>query len=164
MAEEAAPPANPEVEKTAAAAQLHVAVERADDGQSVSIYIKAPKLAEVVRKMAPGNYALKEYAEPYRPILVPLEADKTRAITRPAITTITKNLVRGADWSWDAPRACLLYNPDALEAGFTVKVKLDQPITEDITRNWAMMLVNGCKDIMKNAKPFRMSWILMEEG
>jgi|SRR6266436_2949910 len=134
------------------------------DGQSLNIYIKAPVLAEVIRKMAPGNYVLAEYAEPFKPILMPLDGKKDRVVTRPAVTTITKLFSRGSDWSWETPRAALVYNPDKLVEGFTINVKLDAPVAHDTLRKWGKMFNDGCKDIIASAKPFKMAWVLDEVG
>ena len=140
-------------------------ISRPDGKQEYHIFIQAPKLAEIIAKMSPGNYALEEYTDIYKTILKPLEKEgktvKDRVITYPAIARITKNFVAGTDFSWnEQPRSCLLYNPEKLREGFTLVYKITEPVLPDNLRKWGDMFVKGCKDIISNARPFKMSWIL----
>lgn len=151
-----------ELMKTNAKNQIIMEISRPDDGQSVAIFIKAPLLAEIVRKMANGNYPKADYSPIYKDLLVPLEANKERIITKPAVAKITKNFVGGTDFDWAAPRACLLYNADKLAEGFTLTYKVDQPVPPDVMRKWGKMLMDGCNDIIANARPFKMTWIMSE--
>ncbi len=157
------PAAIPEKNMRDGVNQITLDISRGADSQSLDIYIRAPILAEIVRKMAPGNFAIAEYAEPYKAILMPLEGKKDRCVTRPAVTKITNNFAKGADWSWEAPRAVLIYNPDKLAAGYTINIKLDAPITHSDLKKWGDKFRDGCKDIIANARPFKMSWWMDEQ-
>jgi hypothetical protein len=142
--------------------QVTLRISRGKSGQSLDIFIKAPVLAEVVRAMASGNYGKADYAEIYKSILVDLPENKARVITKPGIAKITKNFISGADFAWDAPRAILIANPEKLAEGFTLTYKMDQPVAPDQLRKWGKMFNDGCKDIISNARPFTMSWVLDE--
>jgi hypothetical protein len=144
--------------------QLKLEISRGADAQSLSIFVQAPLLASVIRNMTPSNYAKDEYDKIYAPILKELAANKTRVITRAAIAKATRNFVAGTDFSWtEPPRAILLANPDALEEGYTLQYKVDTPVAQDQLRKWAKQFMDGCMDIISNARPFKMSWVMNKE-
>lgn len=151
--------------------QVTMTITRPGDAQSLEIYIKAPVLAEIIRKMSPGSYTAADYDKVYKPILLPYpwkEMGKPKpasdiVITRPAVQKITPNFKGGTDFEWDYPRACLLYNPDALTEGFKLTYKVDKPIAPDTLRKWGKMFMDGCNDIIANARPFKMSWVMDEQ-
>lgn len=160
-------PATPEVikEKVDLKNDVRLEISGAGDGQTLNIFIKAPILAGIIRKMSVGNYPAESYAEVYKPLLVPLEQDKRRVVTRPAICKATKNFSPQTDFTWeDLPRPALLMNPDKLEEGYTLAVKVDKPVPPDVIRKWGKAFMDGCADIIQNARPFKMAWVMSEVG
>lgn len=164
-------PAGPEVvkEKVDLKNDLRLEIMRAEDGNTLSIYIRAPVLADIIRKMAPGNYRTDEYAAIYKPVLATLVDPATgkevsgRCITRPAITKATKLFVSGTDFLWEEPpRAILVANPDKLAEGFTLTYKMEKPVSPDVMRRWGKNFIDGCADIISNSRPFKMSWVAEE--
>jgi hypothetical protein len=158
-------PITPEVikEKVDLKNDVRLEISGPGDGQTLHLFIKAPILAEVIRKMATGNYPLQHYADVYKPILLLREDAKDRVVTRPAIARATKNFVGGTDFDWnEAPRTPLLANPDMLAEGFTLIVKQDKPVPPDILRRWGKQFMDGCADIIQNARAFKMSWVMQE--
>lgn len=141
--------------------RVQLEITRPGDGQTLSIFIKAPVLAEIIRKMDPGNYVLAQFAEIYHPILVKHPEAKGRIVSRPAITRISKNFAAATDFSFaEPPRACLLHNPDLLATGYTLTYKVDAPVPPDTLRRWGKQFMEGCNDIISNARPFKMSWVM----
>jgi hypothetical protein len=141
--------------------QVQLSITRPGDGQSLSIFIKAPVLAEIIRKMDAGNYPFESFQEIYHPVLVRHPKAKDRIISRPAITRITKNFASGTDFSFsEPPRACLLHNPDLLAEGYTLTYKVSEPIPPDLLRKWGKQFMEGCQDIISNARPFKMNWVM----
>lgn len=159
-----------------AANDVRMEVTRPDGDASVlHLYIRAPVLAEVLRKFEPGNHPREDLALIYQPILLPLRTylaannpaakmpPENRIVTYPSIGRITKNFVPAVDFIWsEAPRSILLSNPDKLADGFTLVYKVDAPVPMDSIRRWGKMFMDGCNDILANARPFKMAW-LMEE-
>ena len=141
--------------------QVKLEISRPPEGSVLHIYIKAPLVAAVIRGMATGNYAKGEYADIYKPVLKEIPDKKDRVFTRPAITRATNKIVGGTDFSFaEPPRGILLANPDALEEGFTLVYKVDAPVPYDQLKKWGKQLMDGCQEIITNAKPFRMSWVM----
>ena len=141
-------------------------ITRPIDSQELHIYVKAPVLAEIVRKMDNGNYPSADYAPIYKGILnnIP-DATPGRVFTKPAIGKITRNFVSGTDFSFtEPPRSILLANPDKLAEGFTLVYKMDQgPIPPEMLRKWGKQFCEGCTDIVANARAFRMTWVMHEQ-
>jgi len=137
-------------------------IYREADSQDIKIYLRAPLAAEIIEKMAQGNYDAASFDKVYTSILSLIPEKKSLAVTRPAIGKVTKNIVSAADWSWDAPRAVLLANPAALRDGYTLTIKVTEPIVPDVMREWGSKLVRGLKDIVANARPFTMHWTMDE--
>lgn len=163
MSEITTPEAEVLKEKVDLKNDVRLEISSPGDAQTLIITIRAPILAEVIRKMAPGNYLKENYAEVYKPILVPLEADPKRVVTRPAICKATKNFEPATDFQWEAlPRPVLLCNPDMLAAGFSITTKVDKPVPPDVIRKWGKAFMDGCGDIIQNARPFRMAWVMQE--
>ena len=138
-----------------------LSITRPADGQSLEIYIKAPVLAEIIAKMDTGNYPFDSFSEIYHTVLVKHPQAKGRILSRPAISRITKNFAGGTDFSFaEPPRACLLHNPELLRAGYKLVYKVDQPVPPDQLRKWGKQFMEGCNDIISNARPFKMSWVM----
>lgn len=151
-------------ERTVDNSQMTMQIFRGQDPQTLSIYVRAPILASVVRNMTPSNYDKAAYAEIYKPILRELPANKLKVITRSAISKATRNFVPGTDFSFsENPRAILLANPEALEEGYTLQFKVDVPVAQEQLRKWGKLFIEGCMDIISNARPFRMSWVMNKE-
>lgn len=141
--------------------QVTMHITRPGDGQTLQIYIRAPVLAEIISKMTPGNYDREAYSKIYEPILLAHPEAKNRVITRGGIARATKNFAAGTDFTWtDPPRPILLCNPQALRDGYTLTYKVDSPIPPDQIRKWGKMFMDGCQDIISNARAFRMSWVM----
>lgn len=162
----------PEVikEKVDVKNDLRLEISRSEDGQALAIYVRAPLLASVVRKMAPGNYRIGDYAPIFKPILAQLVDPSNgtpvpdRCVTRPAITKVTRNFRSTTDFSWeDLPPAIMVANPDKLEEGYTLNYKVDKPIPPDIIRKWAKGFMDGCADLIANARSFKMTWVAEAE-
>lgn len=151
----------PVVEKERPADDVKLEIYPSEDGQSLSLSVRAPILAEIVRKMAPGNYRKEEYAKLYEPLFVPLAQDATRVVTRPAICKATKNFAPATDFDWEQPpRPILISNPDKLAEGYTISIKLEKPVPPEVLRRWGKQFMDGCSDIIQNARPFKMSWVM----
>lgn len=163
MSDTAPPALDPTVVKAREDIENQVTLEiaRPPDGQSLSIFIKAPLVAEVIKSMTPSNYELAKYQPIYRPILKEVEGNPKLAITRAAIARATRNFVGGVDFSFsEPPRSILLANPEALIAGFTLVYKVESPVPYDLLKKWGKQFMLGCDEIITNAKPFRMSWVM----
>lgn len=162
----AAPPPEAEVVKDRVDVKndIQMQIARTEDGQSLSVFIRAPVLADVIRKMTTGNYRKDAYATVYTPILQDIvESEGKNVITRPAITKITRLFVSGTDFLWEeAPRAILLANPDKLAEGYTITYKVDKPVPPDVVKKWGKQFMDGCHEILANARPFKMNWVMSE--
>lgn len=145
---------------------IQLRIERSEDGQNLTIFIQAPALAAVVSKMTPGYYRREAYSPIYADILgVVADSDGKSVVTRPAVSKITRLFVTGTDFQWsESPRAILLANPEKLAAGFTLSYKLEAPVPPDLVKRWGKSFMDGCREIMVNAKPFRMSWVMSEDA
>lgn len=146
--------------------QVTMRIIRPAAGNTLQLFIKSPVLADVVEKMTPGNAPRGDYDPIYKALLLdhpdPGAREKGRVLTRPAIARITKNFIGDPSWGWDHPRSVLISNPDKLREGFTLEFKVDQPIPQDQLRRWGKMFMDGCFDIISNAKPFQMHWLMDE--
>lgn len=157
-----APPL-PIIEKTDIKNDLQFEVESAGDGSSLTISVKAPLLADVIQKMAPSNYDKAAYAEVFKPILKELPQNAARVMTRAAICKATKNFRAGTDFDWEqAPPAIMLANPDALRDGYKLTVKIDKPVPPETIKKFGKQFMEGCGDILTNARPFKMQWVMRE--
>ena len=161
---EPAPMPNPtHVDKVDIKNDVQLEVTSNGDGQNLKIFIRAPLLAAVIRKMAPSNYLRAEYSPIYKPILVALADTKDRVVTRAAIAKATKSFVGGTDFLWEEnPRAILLANPDKLEEGYELVFKVDTPIPPATIKKWGRTFIEGCGDILSAARPFKLSWVMQE--
>jgi hypothetical protein len=161
MSEVPTPPISPDIAKGNVENQVTLEISRPPDGQTLKIFIKAPLVAKVVRNMTAGNYEKAKYAPIYAPILKEIEGNKAIVVTRPAIARTTTNIQGGTDFSFnEVPRSILLANPEALEAGYELIYKVDQPIAYDVLKRWGKQFMEGCNELIVNAKPFRMSWVM----
>lgn len=157
-------------EKVDPVSDVTLQITKPPEGQVLNIYIRAPQVAKVIRQMAKSNYPKEKFAPIYKDILMDLAEAVGKdvgklAVTRKAITTATKCFVSAADFSFtEAPRAILLANPDALEAGYTLTYKFDQPVPMDQLKKWGKAFMDGCKELIANARPFRMSWNMNKAG
>lgn len=166
----------------------YFAIEGQGDGTTVHITLKAPKVAAVVRKMVVGNYLKSDIDKVFHPILqLPIyhgrekqpglseeehkkkeaEYHKTHCRTVPGISKATKcfDAQAAGQFSFDnLPPAVLLYNPDMLEAGYTLVVKLDKPTTDAALKKWGKSVIDGISEIIKAAKPFKMTWAAEEDA
>jgi hypothetical protein len=156
--------------------EIILEITREVDASKLMIYIKAPILANVLRKFTPGNALEGDISPIYREILQPIYKDALigaasgrvtphRFVTRPSIAKITKNFMPKPDFDWgDKPSTILLANPDALEAGFTLIYKVeDKPVPPEHIRQWGESFFRGCNDIIANARPFKMAWVMTED-
>lgn len=157
------------VDKVDVKNDVQLEIEGVGDGQSMTVYIRAPELAKIIRKMAMSNYPGDKYAEVYKPILMPHpDAGKDpkykgSVVTRAAIAKTTKNFRGATDFSFEeAPTAILLANPDALEAGYKLTLKLDKPAPPEVLKKWGKQFIDGCGDIMTNARPFKFTWTMQQ--
>ncbi len=141
---------------------VHCAIQRPpNDPSTLLIYIRSPTVARIVRSMTPSNYPKDKFAAIYQPILKELEQNKAHAVTRAAIAKATKNFVPGVDFSFaENPRSILLANPDALEAGYTLTYKVETPVAMEQIKKWVKLFMTGCDELIVNARPFKMSWIM----
>lgn len=155
--------------------QVAFEVSRPDNDASVlHIFLRAPVLAEVIRKFETGNHNKEDLAPIYAPVLLPLAtlypegkngkmAPPNLIVTRPGIARVTSNFRAAADFSWtEKPCSILLANPDKLAEGFTLIYKVDAPVPLETIRKWGKWFMDGCKDILANARPFKMSWVMEE--
>lgn len=143
-----------------------VRINRSLDGQTITIYLQHPVLADIIDKMTDGNAPADSYDPIFKPILrywADQPAHAQRVISKPAVSKITKNFVADPKWGWDAPRGVLLYNAQALREGFTLTYKVDAPFAPDTARKWGKMFLDGCQDIISNARPFEMTWVQREK-
>jgi len=169
-----------DVEKAGSAGRVEISGgEDGQDADCIYIFVRSPKVAEVVRKMATGNYLKEHVDKGYAACLqdlveTPEMNDKQkqlvkegRIVTRPALKNISTNLSGSAADStmldFDKPPCTLLLsNPDALATGYTIKKKLDKPVPPEVFRRWGKQLLDAMADIMKHARPFKMSWSMNE--
>lgn len=149
--------------------RIHLLIERDEDTSRLKIFIKAPLVADIVRKMTPGNYSREGVSAIYKDILKtitkedgtpdPKAADRFE--TRPAIGLATKKFVRSTEFNWaEGPSTLLISNPDKLTEGFTISVKVDEPVAHDTLKSWGKSFMDGCKEIITNARPFQMHWVM----
>lgn len=143
---------------------------RADNGSAgrLEVYFRHPVLAEVVDKMAIGNYPKDQFDKVYSPCLLdhpnPKAKEQGRVVSRPAIYTATKNLVAGSDFDFSQPpRGVLISNPEALRKGFSIFIELKTPVPHDTLRKWGKLLMDGCADIIAASRPFTMQWVMTEK-
>lgn len=138
-------------------------VESAGDGASLTIYVRAPLLADVIEKMAQSNYDKAAYADCLKPVLMEHPERKDRVITRAAICKATKNFRAAADFDWNQlPPAIMLANPKALREGYRLTVKIEQPVPPETIKKFGKAFMEGCGDILTNARPFKMQWVMRE--
>ncbi len=142
---------------------------RAENGSAgrLEIYFRHPVLAEVISKMAVGNYPADQFDKLYEPCLLPhpdkKAADKGRVVSRPAIYNSTKNFVAATDFDFtQPPRGVLIANHLALKAGFSLFIELKTPVPHDTLRKWGKQLMDGCADIIAASRPFQMQWVMTE--
>lgn len=151
------------VEKQDVKNDLTFDVESTGDGASLVISVRAPLLAEVIAKMAPSNYEKAAYADVFKPILAELPQNPARVVTRAAICKATKNFRAGTDFDWNQPPpAIMLANPDALRKGYKLTVKIEAPVPPDTIKRFGKLFMEGCGDILTNARPFKMQWVMRE--
>lgn len=143
---------------------LEIRGEQGSTGKLV-VFFRHPVLADVVSKMAVGNYPMADFDKVYKPVLMPHpnpEA-KGRAATRPAIYQASKNFEAATDFSFSSPpRGVLISNPEALRAGFELIIDLTAPVPTDTLRKWGKQLMDGCADIIAASRPFKMQWVMTE--
>lgn len=147
---------------------VQMTITRPPGANVLNIYIRAPMVAKIVRQMANSNYEKAKYSPIYKGILqdYPEEAAvaKGRVVTKKAITQATKNFVGGTDFSFaEAPRAILLANADILEQGYTLEYAVETPVPMDVIKKWGKQFMDGCKEIIAAAKPYKMSWVMNKE-
>lgn len=140
---------------------------RAENGSAgrLEVYFRHPVLAEVIEKMALGNYPTDQFDKIYKPVLMdhPDPKAKGRSASRPAIYNATKNFVASADFDFtQPPRGILIANPKALRDGFSLFVELKTPVPHDTLRKWGKQLMDGCADIIAASRPFKMQWVMTE--
>src|SRR5690242_18361691 len=78
------------------------------------VFIRNPALADVIEKMAMGNYPTADFDKTYKSCLMPYPSPdaKGRSVSRPAIYAATKNFEAAADFSFSSPpRGVLIANP-----------------------------------------------------
>lgn len=145
-----------------------IEITRGDDGK-LHIFLKNPLVAAIIRKMVPGNYTRANVDKIYHAILSPVKdkdgkPDPKAAEmfeTRPALAKVTNNFIGKADFSFtDKPSTILNANPDALEAGYTLFYTIDAPVPMDVLKRWGKHVMDGWNDIITNAKPFKMAWVM----
>ena len=165
MSEQTEAAAEPVKEKIDKVNDIKVSITRAAGGSALDIYIRAPEVAKVIRKMADSNYEAAKYADIYKPILKLHPQAKERAITKKAVTVATKKFGGGTDFSFtEPPRAILLANADALEEGYTLTYTLDAPVPMDQLKKWGKDFADGCKEIIASARPFKMTWVVDKDA
>lgn len=140
---------------------------RAENGSAgrLEVFFRHPVLAEVIDKMAIGNYPTDQFDKVYKPCLLdhPDPKAKGRSVSRPAIYNATKNFVASADFDFtQPPRGVLIANPEALRNGFSLFIELKTPVPHDTLRKWGKMLMDGCADIISASRPFTMQWVMTE--
>lgn len=163
-----------EAEKVDVTNDVHVSMESVD-GTTLEISVRAPKLAAVIEKMVKFNWPKEKVNKIFHPILdFPVVAEdasdelKAQAAanfyTRPAVYKITKNFVAGGSELnlEQAPPALMVYNPTALRDGYKLLIKIEKPYPPDVLRRWGKQFIDGCADIIANARPFRMTWTMKE--
>lgn len=143
---------------------LEIRGEQGSTGK-LEIYFRHPVLADIIEKMAIGNYPTANFAAVYKPILMdhPNPQAKGRSVSRPAIYAATKNFEAAEDFSFSsAPRGVLISNPTALREGFSLVIELKAPVPHDTLRKWGKQLMDGCADIIAASRPFKMAWTMQE--
>jgi len=143
---------------------------RAEAGSAgrLEIYMRHPVLAEVIEKMAMGNFPKDQFDEVYAPCLLefpdPKAKEQKKVVSRPAIYTTTKHFVGGTDFDFSAPpRGVLIANPEALRKGFSLFINLKAPVPTDVLRRWGNQWRDGCSDIITASRPFVMQWVMTEK-
>lgn len=145
--------------------RVKLSIIRPPDGQVLEIHIRAPMVANIIRSMAMSNYPVDKYDPIYKGILLtpPGKEWHNRCVTRAAIARCTNNIEGGVDFSFDLkPRSILLANPDILEEGYVLTYKVQTPVPPDSIRRWGKEFMDGCGDIIANARAFRMTWVSNE--
>lgn len=149
--------------------RIHLLISRDEDTAKLKIFIKAPLVAEIIRKMTPGNYSKEGVSAVYKDLLMPiLKPDGTpdpkaadNFVTRPAVKMATKKFVASSEFNWnEGPSTILLFNPDKLAEGYTITIKVDEPVAHDTLKTWGKNFMDGCKEIITNARPFQMHWVM----
>lgn len=143
---------------------LDITGENGSTGKLV-VFFRHPVLADIIEKMAMGNYPTADFAPAYLPCLMahPDPKAKDRSVSRPAIYLATKNFEAAADFSFSsAPRGVLVANPEKLRQGYSLVVELKTPVPHDTLRKWGKQLMDGCADIIAASRPFKMSWVMTE--
>jgi hypothetical protein len=158
---------SPDLEKFADSTQaVRLTIKRPPDGQSLQMTIKSEVLADIVEKMTIGNAPKEHYDKIYASIFMthpdPEAVKNGRIATRPAIVKITKNFIGDPGFAWDTPRSILIANPVKLREGFTLNFKVEQPVPPDTIRKWGKQFMDGCNDIISNARAFTMNWVMSE--
>lgn len=151
-----------EILKSKNSGVLDIRGEQGSTGK-LEVYFRHPILADIVEKMAMGNYPASEFDKVYAPVLLPYPDPKAkdRVVSRPAIYAATKNIEGATDFDFTKPpRGVLVSNPETLRNGFSLIITLKQPIPNDTLRKWGKMLMDGCADIIAASKAFRMSWVM----
>lgn len=163
------PPTEMMVDKVDIKNDLQLEIEGAGDGLSLKISVRAPLLAEVIRKMAPSNFRRDGYHEVFKPILKGRESspartdDKDWVITRAAIARATRNFVGATLLNFDEPPpSIMLANPDALADGYTLVLKLDKPVAPDTVKKWGKQFMDGCGEILTVARPYKFAWVMQQ--
>lgn len=166
-------PPGVDVEKVDLKNDVYLNIEPEND--ELVITLRAPKVAEIVAKMAPGNYRREEMDKSLVPCMLaptpPENVSAARAkelvetyfVTRPAISKITKNFaaLTSVDFG-NTPPAALMYNHEALAKGLVIKIKMDKPPAPELLRKWGKQVIDGIADIVANARPFKMTWTMTE--
>jgi hypothetical protein len=147
---------------------VKMTITRPPGANVLQIYIRAPMVAKIVRQMANSNYEKAKYAPIYKGILQDYPEEvavaKGRVVTKKAITQATKNFVGGTDFNFnEAPRAILLANADILEQGYTLEYTVETPVPMEQIKRWGKQFMDGCKEIIAGAKPYKMSWVMNKE-
>ena len=167
------PPVPPDIEKVDIKNDVYLNIE--PEGEELVITLRAPKVAEIIQKMATGNYRREEMDKSLTPcMLAPTppegvtearakELRETFFLTRPAISRITKNFAGATaiDFS-NTPPAALMYNHEALVSGLVIKLKMEKPPAPELLRKWGKQVIDGIADIVANARPFKMTWTMTE--
>lgn len=143
---------------------LEIRGEQGSTGK-LEIFFRHPVLADVIEKMAVGNYPIADFDKVYKPCLMdhPDPKAKGRAATRPPIYAATKNFEAAADFNFTSPpRGILIANPEALRRGYSLVIELQTPVPHDTLRKWGKQLMDGCSDIISASRPFKMAWVMTE--
>lgn len=143
---------------------LEIRGEQGSTGK-LEVYFRHPVLADIVEKMAMGNYPTANFAPVYKPVLMdhPDPKAKGRSVSRPAIYAATKNFEAAEDFAFTSPpRGVLIANPTALREGYSLVIELKQPVPHDTLRKWGKQLMDGCADIIAASRPFKMAWTMHE--